>query len=687
MGIRQWKLPDADPDVIKKLTQETAQPELLCQILAARGLTTPAAITHFVQDNPALDDPMLLAGMPQAVERIRQALQDGERICVYGDYDCDGVTATALLVSYLQTVGSDVIYYVPSREREGYGLNTAAIDMLLGQKVELIVTVDNGISAHEEIAHANAIGIDVVVTDHHTPRDTLPPAVAVVNPHRADCPSRFKDLAGVGVAFKLVCALEDIGPGDDELLEYYSDFVTLGTIADVVPLTGENRTIVRYGLSRLPETQNPGLTALITVSGLRERVLTSESVAFGIIPRINAAGRIGAADDVIELLLTDDEESAAEIAETINEQNVERKKIEDGILTEIENMLQNNPDILKKRILVVAGNNWHHGVVGIVSAKLVERYDRPCIILSIDGDEARGSGRSVKGFSLIEAISACSEHLTRYGGHNQAAGMTVPRQYLQEFDDALQRYARENYEIMPLPELAADCSLSLADLTVQNISQLERLEPFGAENETPLFHLAGLVIEGIYPTNDRKHIRIRFAGKNGSFYAIYFGVSDTVFPYQAGDTVDIMAKISVQEYNGKTQLSVKLSDLRPGGVPQQQVLLGRERYACFLRSEDQPPDALAGLSPTRDDIAVVYRFLRRQGRYPYGADALYFRLMDTGIDYGRVLVALDVLAEMGLIRCEGQGGAAVYQVVPDAPKADLNRSAILTRLTPPIPVA
>lgn len=684
MGIRQWKLPEFNPDLIRRLADATGQPALLCRILAARGFTDPDMLGRFVGDDDALDDPMLLAGMPQAVERIQQALADGERICVYGDYDCDGVTATALLVSYLQTVGSDVIYYVPSREREGYGLNTGAIDMLLGQKVELIVTVDNGISAHEEIAHANTLGIDVVVTDHHTPRDTLPPAVAVVNPHRTDCPSRYKELAGVGVAFKLICALEGVGPGDDELLEYYSDFVTLGTIADVVPLTGENRTIVRYGLARLPETQNSGLAALIEVSGLRERALTSESVAFGVIPRINAAGRIGAADDVIELLLTDDADAAVEIAEAVNEQNVQRKKIEDGILTEIEGILAGDPALLKRRVLIVAGKDWHHGVVGIVSAKLVERYDRPCIVFSIDGGEARGSGRSVKGFSLIEAISDCSERLTRYGGHNQAAGLTIPIQYLAEFDNAIQQYAREHYEVMPLPELAADCSLNLAELTVENIAQIERLEPFGAENESPLFHLAGLVIEGIYPTNDHKHIRIRFAGARGSFYAIYFGVSDAVFPYKTGETVEIMAKISVQEYNGQKQLSVKISDLRPGGVPQERVLLDRERYACFQRSEEQPATALEGLVPTRDDIAVVYRFLRKAGKYTCGADALYLQLMSTGIDYGRALIALDVLEEMGLVRRAGASGATLYEVVPDPPKVDLASSAILASLKQPV---
>lgn len=677
MGIRQWKLPEHHPDTVRRLAAETGKPELVCHILAARGLTDPEQIADFFAEEQGLSDPFLLADMDRAVERVSAAIENGERICVYGDYDCDGITATALLTGYLQAVGADVIYYLPNREKNGYGLHTGAIDMLAEQKVELIITVDNGVSAHAEIAHAAALGIDVVVTDHHTPRDTLPAAAAVVNPHRADCPSRCRNLAGVGVAYKLVCALEG---AQEEMLEYYSQLVMLGTVADVVPLTGENRIIVRHGLARLAETESPGLAALIEISGLQERTLTSETVAFGLAPRINAAGRVGIPDDVVELLLTDDPSYAQELAETLDRHNTERKKIEAEILQEIEGMLAENPQILNGRVLLLAGNNWHHGVVGIVSAKMAERYEKPCLLFSLENGEARGSGRSIEGFSLIEAITACSAHLTRFGGHVLAAGLTLPQQHLAAFCEELQAFARQRYPVMPVPVLTADCVLTPQQLTVETISQLAVLEPFGACNEAPLFCLQNLVIEGIYPTADRRHIRVRLTGGTNSFYAIYFGVSDTVFPYKAGETVDIMAKINVGEYNGKATLSIKLSDLRLGDVPQEQVLLGRERYARYLRGEQLAPETAAEMLPGRDEIATVYKFLRRAGRFPYGPGALYLRLMAGGLDYCHLLLALDVLEEMGFVTRTVQDGAVVLAVVPDAPRADLSRSAILGRL-------
>ena len=677
MGIRQWKLPDVDPEAVQGLIRHTGLPRIVCAFLAARGHLEAGEAAAFVGENDLLDDPYTIADMDKAVERIREAVGDGERIAVYGDYDCDGITATALLVSYFQAVGADVIYYIPAREKEGYGLNNQAIEILRDQRVDLIVTVDNGISAHGEIAYAAELGIDVVVTDHHTPRETLPAAVAVVNPHRADCPSRFKELAGVGVAFKLICALEDAQ--GDELLEHYSDIVTLGTIADVVPLTGENRTIVRHGLSRLAETDNPGIAALIDVSGLRDRALTSESVAFGLIPRINAAGRVGVADDVVELLLTDDPGFAAEAAEAVNEQNAQRKKIEEGMLQEIEGILSRNPQILNRRVLVVSGEGWHHGVVGIVASKLMERFEKPCLLFSIENGEARGSGRSIKGFSLIEAITACSANLTRYGGHTLAAGLTLPSEHLEAFENSLQEYARATCPVMPLPELAADCTLAPGELTVENVGVLSVLEPFGAGNEAPLFHLQDLVIEGIYPTNDKKHIRIRLAGGGNSFYAIYFGMSDTAFPYKTGQKTDIMAKISVGEYNGKAQLSVKIADLRPAGVPQDQVALGREQYACHLRGENGPEENGA-IIPTREDIGLVYKFLKRCGNFTYGVDELYIQLMGTGIAYCKLVLALDVLEEMGFVTRENRGGTDTFSVVAGAPRADLADSAILRQL-------
>lgn len=682
MAIRQWKLPRYCADLPARLAAETGRPELVCRILAARGYTSGDEVEALLSEDAGLDDPFLLADMDRAAARIRAALDNGERICVYGDYDCDGITATSLLTGYLQAEGADVIYYLPQREKEGYGLNISAVDMLKSRGVRLIVTVDNGISAHGEIAHAAGLGIDVVVSDHHTPRETLPPdAVAVVNPHRADCSSRYKDLAGVGVAFKLVCALEGGAESAPELLEYYAELVALGTVADVVPLTGENRVFVRHGLRAITSTGSPGIAALIDAGGLRGRTLNSESLAYGIIPRINAAGRIGVADEVVELLLTDDADYAAEIATRLNDQNTKRKNIEEEIMGEIEAAIAADPQITFRRILIVSGQCWHHGVVGIVASRLMERYQKPCIVFSVDHGEARGSGRSVPDFSLIEAITACSEYLTRFGGHSQAAGLTVPQEHLDDFRARIEEYARERYPVMPVPLLYADCTLRHDELTVEAVSFLDCLEPFGAGNESPLFHMEGLVISGVYPTNDGRHIRIRFSGSGGGFYAVYFGMPQAAFPYQPGDTVEIMAKITTQEYNGKMRLSVKISDLRPSGVPQEQVLLGRERYAFWLRGEPLEPTVMDEMFPAREDIALAYRYLRGVGTYSYGTDALYLRLMRSGADYCRLLLTLDVLEEMGFVRRTDEEGRTVYTVIPEAPKADLTDSTILQRLT------
>lgn len=678
LGIRQWKLPEYDPKHVEDLARETGYSALVCQILIARGFVQPEQILSFFQQEDSIEDAYQLADMEKAVVRIRQALENGERICVYGDYDCDGITATALLTSYLQSVGADVQYYVPSREKEGYGLNTFAIDWLASQQVDFIITVDNGISAHAEIMYAAALGIDVVVTDHHTPRETLPAAVAVINPHRADCPSAYKDLAGVGVAFKLICALEDAQ--GDELLEYYSDLVTLGTIADVVPLTGENRVIVRHGLAHIAHTQHTGILALMHVCGIHEPNPTSERLAFSVIPRINAAGRMDEVGAVLELLLTDDPIYAEEIAVQVNAQNIQRKQIEQEILAEIETLLAQNPKLLDQRVLILSGEGWHHGVVGIVSMRLVERYEKPCFVFSLNNGEARGSGRSIEGFSLIQAIAACSEHLTKYGGHTLAAGLSLPVEYLDAFAAQIQAFSRQNYRNMPHVELVADGSLSPEALTVENIASLDVLEPFGAENAAPLFHIAGLTIQGIYPTNDGKHLRVRFSCGNQLFYAVYFGINDQEFPYRPGEIVEIMARISVGEYNGQSRLSVQIQDLRLMGILQEQVGHGQKLYACLRGKEVPAPDAAEEILPSRAHIGLVYKYLRRVTQYPYGPDALYIRLMGSGIPYLHVRLALDILKELGFISCENANHTVTYRIIPDAPKADLGDSAILQTL-------
>ena len=674
--IKRWIIPEALE--AGGILEQTGLSPLLCRILERRGFDSPEKVMELLEEDRPLSDPFAIKDMDKAVERIRRALEQGERIAVFGDYDCDGITSTVLLVAYLQAVGGDVFYYVPAREGEGYGLSAAAVEQLAREGTNLILTVDNGISAHEEVELAAGLGIDVVITDHHTPRETLPPAVAVINPHRADDESDLTELSGVGVVLKLLCALEDDLEGW-EILEYYSDLAMIGTTADVVPLVRENRRIVRQGLTQLAQTGRAGLSALLEVCGLEGKPLTAENVAFIIAPRLNAPGRMGTVDDVIELLLTDDVAYAQDLARTIDGQNTQRKQIEEEMMARIHQTLQDQPELLNNRLLLVAGEDWHSGVMGIVASKLLEQTGKPVITFSLEGDVARGSARSLPGFSIIEAVTACSEHLTRYGGHPLAAGMSLPREHLADFMRQLEEYARLHHPRMPHPTLEIDAFLTPPELTMENIGSLSALEPFGAGNKPPLFLLRKLTVMGVYPTGDGRHVRISLSGAGASFTAIYFRITEQSFPYISGDVVDLVASVGLSQYNGRSQVSVIVRDMRRSGLPQEEIIRDGDQYACYLRGEYHLCDGQE-LLPDREDIAIVYRYLRGNAGFRFSAEELYFRMMDRGITYAKMLVALDVLEEMELITRTGEDGEPGFFCRPDPPKVDLDDSAILTAL-------
>ncbi len=657
MPLKRWILPSCRPENDKALTALAARGlgPVLSRILLAREQDE-----HSLECGGELSDPFALRDMEKAVHEIRSATEAGERIAVFGDYDCDGITATALLVSYLQDVGADVIYYVPVREGEGYGLNCAAVDWLHAEGVALVITVDNGVSSHEEIAYAAGLGIRMVVTDHHTPRETLPAAAAILNPHRSDDESGLTELAGVGVAFKLVCALEGDLTGS-ELLEHYAELVTIGTVADVVPLTGENRILVRHGLARLADTGRAGLSALLERCAPAGKPLGAETIAYTIAPRLNALGRMGTVDEAIELLLTDDVRYAREIVDDIEEQNQRRRAAEDEILVHIEGILAAEPQLTRRRLLTVAGEGWHQGVLGIVASRLGERYGKPVIVFSLDKETARGSARSLPGFSVIGAVSACSARLTRFGGHPLAAGMTLPREELAAFIEELEAYAASAYPCMPHPTLEIDCVLARHELEPGAIAQVSLLEPYGAGNRQPLFLLPGLRIQAMYPTKDAKHLRLQLAWPDGRILtAIAFRTTAEQFPYMLGDVVDMAATVSLSWYEGREQISVVAKAFRHAGAEDDgEVLLACERrYENHLRGEYGIGER-EELLPTRDEVVAVYRFLRRVKRFRHSTEQLWHRLRQTGSvappPYDRLLVALDAFGELGLItRASGE---------------------------------
>ncbi len=682
MVFRKWKLPQADPERVNNLIQQTGMPQIAAQILDGRGVTDVEQAMACVGTaaQARLHDPFLMKDMDKAVERLSRAVQEEETIAVYGDYDCDGITATAMLYTYLEDLGARVIYYIPDRDSEGYGLNCKAIDFLKEQQVDLIVTVDNGIAALEEAEYAATLGMDLIVVDHHQPRPELPKACAVVDPHRADCTYPFPYLCGAGLAFKLICAMED-DPNGEEMIWHFGELAAIATVADVVELTGENRAIVQKGLECIAMGQQVGVQALIEVAGLSGRKLDSTSIAFGLAPRINAAGRLGQADLAMELLLSDRSGKALEIAQQINALNEQRKELVEQIYREIKHKILSHPEILNDRVIILYGKGWHHGVIGIAAARLVEEYAKPCILFSVEGEESRGSARSVEGYSMIDAISRCSSLLTRYGGHNQAAGLTVLTKDLPEFIRQMQGDAREQFDIMPVDELNIDAVVSAGQLELKTVFGMQLLEPFGCANELPVVAMLGCQVEAISPLSENRHLRLRFSYEGRTMQAVYFRMPTTQFPFGVGDIVDIAANLDVNEYNGEKNLSIKIKDVRLHGVHQDKLIVGRQYYEKYLRGEALEQKIREYIRPQREDIALLYRYLRQWKQFPFGYDMLWCRLPK--LNYCKMRICIDVMQELGIVEVtQGEHAAhPVLSVPAKVSKTQLEQSRILRRLS------
>ena len=669
MGFKKWKLPQTAPERVENLISQTGMERIAAQILDGRGISDPQQAMQYIGCDSAarLHDPFLMKDMDKAVERLSEAVEQGEQIAVYGDYDCDGITATAMLYSYLEDLGAQVIYYIPDRDVEGYGLNRAALDFLKEQQVELIVTVDNGISALDEAVYAKELGIDLIITDHHQPRPQLPQACAVIDPHQQDCEYPFKALCGAGVAFKLICAMEgDLG--GEEMIWHFGELAAIATMADVVELTGENRLIVQRGLECIAQGEQVGVHALIEAAGMSGRKLDSIDLAFGLAPRIIAAGRLGQTD------------LAMELAQQLNELNEQRKALVDHIYEEINAKIARHPEILQERVILLYGEGWHHGVIGIAAARLVEEYSKPCVLFSIEEDQARGSARSVEGYSIIAAISRCSSLLTRYGGHDQAAGMTVPVEHLREFIDQMLQDVREHFDLMPVDQLKIDAVVDAEQLNLKTVYGMQQLRPFGCGNEQPVVAMPGCRIEAICPLSENRHLRLKLSYQGKSFSAIYFRMSPDRFPFYIGDTVDVAANLDVNEYNGEKSVSVKIKDVRLHGVKQDKLVVGRQYYEKYCRHEPLEEKIREYICPQREDVAGLYRFLRQCGGFAFGYDMLWCRLR--GINYCKMRICIDVMQELGLIeRARLSSSGEVALRLPDkVVKTQLDQSRILRQL-------
>ena len=646
---------------------------LLAGILAARGITDPTEALTLLAGEEELSDPMLLTDMDKACARILEAIDKEQTIVVYGDYDVDGVTATALLYQHLKGMGASVKCMLPSREGDGYGLSKNAIQSIHDKGCQLIVTVDNGISALEEAEFAASLGVDLIVTDHHLPHDALPKAVAVVDPRRADDHSPFKGLCGAGVAFKLCAALDGCPP--EEMLDYCGDLAAVGTVADVMPLTGENRTLVKAGLKLLQQTDRPGISALLEEVGLEGKPITAENVSYAIAPRINAAGRMDNAVTALQLVLCEDEERAAELAHKLNEINVARQETEQEIVKAAQEQLDAEPAILEDRVILIWGRDWHPGVIGIVASRLVEKTGRPVIVVSVDEHgEGKGSGRSVQGFNLHECIASCEDILLRFGGHAMAAGLSVREENLPELRRRLNEWAARECAVLFTPPLECDLSIHLDRITVESVRRLEQLAPYGAENPTPVFVLEKAVIDGIFSVSEGKHCRLRLRQGNASIYAVWFGMPPEQLPYTMGDVVDAAVNLSVYESLRGAQLSGRILELHPAGfgnaAAEQTALVQALRRGTPLSAEQK-----ARIAPERSDIITVYRELQARRWHAEDLQPLFAKLGEENT--GKILVAITALEQAGLIAVRERSGAKFWELVPAEGKKNLADAPIL----------
>lgn len=687
MNNREWLIRDTDAEICRRIAEECKLQPLTAKILLNRGLSDKEAIFSFLEkDTMPLHDPFLLKDMDKAVERIGRAIENKEHVCIYGDYDVDGVTSTVLLYLYLCSRGLECEYFIPERISEGYGLSLPVIEKMKG-RVDLIITVDTGVTAVAEAEYAKSIGIDMVITDHHSCREVLPDAVAVVNPHREDSEYPFLNLAGVGVVFKLLCALEG---NTERILELYSDIIAVGTVADVMPIIDENRRITGIGLKKLAETENLGLLALMRRAGIvkygkRVKKITSATVGYVLAPRINAAGRIACASRAVELLLTKDETEADVIAEELCEINKLRQATEQKIYEQAVEMIDRSYE--DDCFLVLAYDGWHQGVIGVVASKIAERYSRPCILFSLDGDTAKGSGRSIKGFSLMDALSSCGDCLLEYGGHELAAGLSIERANIDEFRKKLNEYATpllgESDHGSPIE---IECEAKFSDLTENGIDEILRLEPFGLSNPQPVLVLRHAAVNDIVPLSQGKHVRFRVSGnengRNYSLNAVCFGAAFDSFAYCEGDVCDIVFTVDMNEYMGSRAPQLFVKAMKLSQNDEKELEECNSRFEMLVSGVDY--DGAENDIPDLVEFRNIFRYIRREAGHDGASISLTSAKRMLEQEFGiavslcKLKIILEVLSEQKLISVSYHGKNALrLAMIPSPGKINIDDSPLL----------
>ena len=670
-----WNVNEPDAAGVNALVRHGYAP-LAAMVLASRGIRDSAQAGAYLDCNAPLLDPYLMTDMDLAAGRVGLAMARGEKIAVFGDYDVDGITSTCLLTDFLRRHGADAVSYIPGRLEEGYGLNPIAIHQLSEEGVKLIITVDCGITAVAEAELCSQLGIDLVITDHHECKDTLPNAVAVVDPHRPDGGYPHKNLSGVGVAFKLAAALS----GDqEEVLREYADMVCLGTVADVMPLQGENRVFVARGLELLSRTKRPGIAALMAESGCDPKTVSSSSIGFMLAPRINAAGRMGRIELAVELFLTDDPIRAAEVARQLCELNRQRQAVESEIYAQAVSML---PAGQPPEAIVLADESWHQGVVGIVASRIAEEYACPAFLICLDGEHGKASSRSHGGFNLFASLTALSSLLESYGGHELAAGFTITRSNIPEFRRQICALAAGYYrDDIPRTALDIDCAIPAELLTISNIDSLSVLEPCGNCCPKPVLMMKGMTIERITMVGGGRHMRLRLRSGRSSLNAIYFSANPESVSIQTGDVVDIAFVPQVNEFRGERSVQMNVLDIRPSCCAE--CSADTSDYHALITGR-LTPQAAASLIPDRAMLAMVWRYLAAAPAAIQEAPICLCRKIVrwTGkpMSLGQMMTCLDIFRDVGLLETQRLHKTISIRLTPGSEKADINASQTMQLL-------
>ncbi len=686
-----WVLSKINKNEVDELARKAGISKLLAKIFLSRGMNDAESIRQFLEPSMGeLHDPFLMKDMDKAADRIIEAINKKQKIIVYGDYDVDGITGTSILADFLARAGISADFYIPDRIEEGYGLSAGAIDKIKEQGADLIVTVDCGVTAVDEVDYVSKLGMDIVITDHHECKPVLPKACALVNPHRPDCNYPFKELAGVGVVYKLITALcLKMGLGD--MYNRYLDLVAVGTVADVVPLQGENRVIVKHGLKTIEATSNIGLKTLIEISGLKERKIDTWMLSFIIAPRINAAGRIGDAGRAVKLLTTENPQEAMTIAVQLNEENRFRQETEMEIFRQATEIIETDPSYRDEKVLVISGKGWHHGVIGIVSSKITEKYYKPSILFSIDEENAKGSGRSIEGFNLFKALTHCQHLLDKFGGHELAAGLSLNPSRLPDFRKSINEYADSVMKEEDLiPKLKIDVELEADDLNLDSVKELELLAPFGASNPSPVFSYSSFIIKEMRTVGGDKHLKMKLADGDFTVEAIGFNMGNLMDKLSCSYLVDVACSLEINCWNSSEKVQLNLKDIKLSRelLEKNRCLYKLDKYIEF----DGPNDynkvneilkeidnqSIEVLVPERKDLVAVYQSLKSFGSNHIRIEDLFIfaaRIAENyrlEMNYFKLKKCMEIFEELNLLKIEPLGEYGMSILINEGIKGKTN---------------